>query len=549
MTGGKSIGNSNQRSFSLSGLLLVLIGGGLVIGYWNFAGLSWSWDHFDRLLLVGVVACLTLWRCYQLAAAWWWPSGWNGAGNQSRTASSGLSDESKISGSISWLGIFLVLVGIEFLITLYWRVPQGLPAAIVVILGLLCIVQGIRRIIATLLHRQFGLRPRLRFAFPKPGIVYLIVMTVLLAGSLLGRSNMMMMVFALMVGPFILNGWITFSMLRRTNVTRRIPEQVVAGEPFSVSIRFENRKLLMASTVMTVTDQIANETENLQASILFTRVPARQSKTNSYQIRLMQRGIYRFGPLQISTRFPLGLVERGLVFSRFDVILVLPRIGQLVEAWKRDRSLMAEIVDSTLPARGAFHDEFQGLRDYRPGDSPRSIHWRTSARRNELMVREFHQSRGQDLMLLIDLWIPDRLDDDDRERVELAVSFAATLCVDHMKRTRDARLEVAVSGREQSRWEHRTGSVGVNLLLEGLALVESVQSPDIHRLLADSLARCTSSMRVLILTTRRNRGDFLDAMSLAKVDNEQRSLVSNAELLVVNRQELAPFFAFPEGLC
>jgi hypothetical protein len=145
-------------------------------------------------------------------------------------------------------------------------------------------------------------------------------------------------------------------------------------------------------------------------------------------------------------------------------------------------------------------------------------------------------------MLLIDLWVPDRPGDDDRERVELAVSFAATLCVDHMRRTRDARLEVAVSGRELSRWERRTGSVGVNSLLEGLALVESGPSSDIQRLLADSSARRTSSMRVLLLTTRRNRDDFLEAMKQATVDDEQPSLVSNVEILVVSRRELEPFF-------
>ena len=42
------------------------------------------------------------------------------------------------------------------------------------------------------------------------------IMIVIFSGSLLGRSNMLMLVFSMMAGPFVVNGWITYSMLKRT---------------------------------------------------------------------------------------------------------------------------------------------------------------------------------------------------------------------------------------------------------------------------------------------------------------------------------------------
>ncbi len=61
-------------------------------------------------------------------------------------------------------------------------------------------------------------------------------MIVIFSGSLLGRSNMLMLVFSMMAGPFVVNGWITYSMLKRTAVERVVPERVMAGEPITVEL-------------------------------------------------------------------------------------------------------------------------------------------------------------------------------------------------------------------------------------------------------------------------------------------------------------------------
>ncbi len=92
---------------------------------------------------------------------------------------------------------------------------------------------------------------------------------------------------------------------------------------------------------------------------------------------------------------------------------------------------------ATENRRGQRHDrsaqqvEYHGLRDYRSGDSPRWIHWRTSARRGELMVKEFEQQNEQDLAILIDPWLPrTKASPEQREAMEQAISFAATLCLE-----------------------------------------------------------------------------------------------------------------------
>ena len=543
MSVGRSNRNGGDKSVSMGGLLAFLVGFGLLLAYWMFSDLTKNFSQWERWAFVGTTSFLSLWGLKQMTEARR-PSVRRRRLSRNDLPAANGQNESTSAWSISWAGILLIFVGAQLLLTFRLKVPPGLPAVLVAIAGCLCLILGVRRILATLLPRRYANKRQYRVALPKSGAIYLLVMTVLLVGSLLGHSNMLMLVFAMMVGPFVLNGWITFSMLRRTNLSRRIPRTMIAGESFTVEVRLKNRKLLLASTVMMVTDQIENELEQLDCKVLFARVPARSSKTDAYRVCLMQRGLYRFGPLHLATRFPLGIVERRLIFPAFDILLIYPRIGQLTDAWRRGRSMAAEVIDQRTPARGSFHDEFHGMREYRPGDNPRSIHWRTSVRRNELTIREYQQNRSQYLMLLIDLWKPKNATEADRERIELAVSFAATLAVDHMRNARDARLDVAVAGREFERWEGRCGPDGIDSLLEMLALSDSDTKPDAVALSTDAETRRSSSTRVLLLTTRPRPSDVLDAVRLSTDNGDALSSLGHVEIMPVGPRELAPYFTF-----
>ena len=352
---------------------------------------------------------------------------------------------------------------------------------------------------------------RNRVLLPKQGLVYLLIMAVLFVGSLLGRTNMLMLVFAMMTGPFVLNGWITFSMLKRMSIARRTPPRAMAGEPVSVEVELTNGKRVLSAWLMTVTDRIQNRRERLGANVVFARVPPRSRRSAPYQLRLMQRGKYTFGPIQVTTRFPLGLVERGLVFAQYDDIIIHPRLGKLSSAWKREHLLATELVHRRRLRRGVFDDEFQSIREYRWGDNPRAIHWRTSARRNEVMVREFHQSRDQDLVVLLDLWKPVPTGATERDRVELAVSLAATICVAQMRQSRDCRIALFAAGREFTRWEGYAGPVGIESLLDTLALVESSSTPDIDELAREARARSSPNTSLILISPRPQRSSAIGA--------------------------------------
>jgi uncharacterized protein (DUF58 family) len=385
---------------------------------------------------------------------------------------------------------------------------------------------------------------RHRVSLPRTGQFYLVIMILIFSGSLLGRSNMLMLVFSMMAGPFVINGWITYSMLKRTAVERVAPVRVMAGEPMTVELVLANRKRLMSCWLMSVRDTIENADEHLEPALLFARVAAGERQSGHYQARLNRRGSYRLGPARLTARFPLGIVERGLLFSLPGEILVYPRLGRLSSQWMHEHFLASDLVERRELRRGAFDDEFHRIREYRWGDNPRDIHWRSSARHNSLMVREYHQNRDLNLMVLVDLWLPSRPESQHRERQELALSLAATMCVSHMKESRDSTLHMAIAGKRVAQWDGESRMSNVDPLMDLFAVAEGAHRPDVSALLQQVASKRLRGTRIVMVTTRATGSP--ERRELEQIVSQQASHESAGplEIFEADYDRLSSIFEF-----
>jgi len=414
------------------------------------------------------------------------------------------------------------------------------------LIGVILILWGIRLIAGRFARAgsKVGRLNRNRVMLPREGMMYLLIMIVAFVASLIGRSNMLMLVFSIMAGPFIVNGWVTFSLLRRNHVRRAVPPRAMAGETISVEVTLQNRKLWFSSWLMVVRDRVGRSSEGgflgpstemgLEPTVLFASVKPRTERSACYQLRLNRRGRYQFGPLEVSTRFPLGLVERGFIIDEHGEMLVYPPIGILSSRWHRESQLAAEMVERQQTRKGMFEDEFHHLRNFRPGDSPREVHWRTSARMNELMVQEFHQSRDQGLLVLLDLWQPSRPSESDIERVELAVSFTATICMDHLRQTRGVEQVLSICGRKSTSLRYTTIGQAVESLLDTLALVEGGPADGLAQAVTEASQSMNSLVRCVLVTTRPHDADLSSQLG--------SDGLPNLEVIRANSEELAQWF-------
>lgn len=140
-----------------------------------------------------------------------------------------------------------------------------------------------------------------------------------------------------------------------------------------------------------------------------------------------ERGVVSLGPVALSVRGPWELMRRSMIYSLSDTIDVIPAVSgagkyRLAAVQQRVRTAGQRAVRR----RGAG-STFARLRDYVPGDDPRHIDWKATARHGRLVSREYAVEQGQTVVIAIDAGRMMTQLAGDRPRFEYAVNAALTL--------------------------------------------------------------------------------------------------------------------------
>lgn len=348
--------------------------------------------------------------------------------------------------------------------------------------------------------------PRRYISLTREGVYYVVVLAFIIGGAVLREVNLLVILAGMMIGPLLFSWrWAALS-LANLSVERKLPLQIAAGDPLIVDFEVRNHRRRMTSYAIVVTDMVTRiePTAIDPPSYPQTIVPVIRPETSafgSYRCLITRRGKYRFGPLQLGTRFPLGLVTSSERLESEDVLTVCPRIGRLTRKW--DQWIDADRAGSqrSSPRRGLTEGEYYGMREWRAGDSQRWIHWRTSARLNELAVRQFEEQRNGDLAVLLDLWLPASISDGALGNIEVAVSIAATAVAD-LSRRGNNKLTVAVHGHEDGQWAAPASTAFCQDVLERLAVVSGTQRDRLHDVVETLLQETPPGTRLIVFSTR-----------------------------------------------
>jgi uncharacterized protein (DUF58 family) len=269
------------------------------------------------------------------------------------------------------------------------------------------------------LRRWF--RPPRKFKLTREGKWFIGATLLLGFAAVNGGINLLFLVFGMLLCLLIANGVISEACMRRLDVARHLPYAIYAGTPFLMGIAVRNCKSRIATFSLEVEDLITGG-KPVDRRCFFLKVPAHRQQETSYRRTLTTRGLHRLTGLRLSTRFPFGLLRRSIDIDSPVDLLVYPALVPVADVALRAE--LAEIGDKQSPARSRSGD-FHGLRELRAGDDPRDIHWRTSARRGRLFVREFEEETGRSVVIVLDTAV----DESAAEAFERAVSHAASLAL------------------------------------------------------------------------------------------------------------------------
>jgi uncharacterized protein (DUF58 family) len=347
----------------------------------------------------------------------------------------------------------------------------------------------------------------------REGWYYLFVLAFVLTGAILREINLLMVLAGMMIGPLLVNWRMAVAALRNIDVRRTLPEAVHAGDVLAVQIEIANSNRRQGANAVAVDDvtrvgndvtRVGGPAEGRRVSgggVLFAHVAAGQSSSAVYRGR-PKRGLWRFGPLKVSTSFPLGFIRRTITLREQAEVIVYPKLGKLTRKFEELQNRVHSDGSRSRQRRGLTEGDFYGLRDWRSGDSQRWIHWRTSARTGKLAVRQFEERQHDDLTLIVDLWSPAEPAEEFAERVEQLLSFAATIVAEHCRRG-SSRLLLAVGGTQRAIAHGTTSPALLREALGHLALSQPSSERRLGELLSESFKQSHHRKNVLLLSTGR----------------------------------------------
>jgi uncharacterized protein (DUF58 family) len=227
-------------------------------------------------------------------------------------------------------------------------------------------------------------------------------------------NNLLYLLLGAMLGFIAVSSWLSEQVIRQLRVHRRVPRGVTVGNPLRIHYEVENRRKRVPSFAL----EIGEEGLPGKAFLPFLRVGGREVARS--ENRFIRRGVYPLEAITLSTSFPFGLFRKARDIPAGGELVIWPRTDRRIRAATPGGGRNPRVGALALGSVGP-RGEYRGLREYRPGDDPRDIHWRTTARLGRPVVREFEQNEAEVLWLCLDTRA------EPGERAEVAVEMAASL--------------------------------------------------------------------------------------------------------------------------
>jgi uncharacterized protein (DUF58 family) len=184
------------------------------------------------------------------------------------------------------------------------------------------------------------------------------------------------------------------------NAYRETPNRLSNGDENEIKIFIENRYPFTINCE--IIDEIPFEFQKRDLFFNLSIEPG-EEKLFSYNLRPVKRGEYNFGKTNIYAASPIGFVKRRFQFKGEKIVPVYPSYIQM-----KKYKLMA-ISDRLTEAgvkriRRIGHSmEFEHIKEYVRGDDYRTINWKATARKANLMVNHFEDERSQQIYSIIDI--------------------------------------------------------------------------------------------------------------------------------------------------
>jgi uncharacterized protein (DUF58 family) len=291
---------------------------------------------------------------------------------------------------------------------------------------------------------------------------------------ILGESDLLRVAVLLAVLP-LLAAWYVGRSRYKLACTRSLePGRAPVGSSARVILRLQNLSRLPTGTML-LEDRLPYALGS-RPRVVLERLGSHQASSVAYTVRADVRGRYPIGPLMVRLTDPFGLCELTRSFPSVDKLIVIPQVHPLPRV--RLAGEYAGTGESRARSVAVHGEDDAATREYRRGDDLRRVHWRSTARTGELMVRREEQPWESRATVVLDTRGYAHRGEGPTASFEWAVSSAASIAA-HLRESGYKVRLVTGSGTDIDASE----GGGEGLILDTLADVTTDPNGDISTLI------------------------------------------------------------------
>lgn len=199
---------------------------------------------------------------------------------------------------------------------------------------------------------------------------------------------------------FLVDAFLLFWYKKGVNANRLLPEKFSNSDENEVPVLLENNYPFTIQ--VKVIDEIPKQFQKRDFEYI-TSLPINESHSFNYQLRPVERGEYHFGRLITYASSPLRVLARRFYFQEDQMVAVYPSYIQMKKYEFLAMSNRLTEFGLKKIRRIGHTMEFEQIKNYISGDDIRTINWKATAKRAQLMVNQYQDEKSQPIYSVIDL--------------------------------------------------------------------------------------------------------------------------------------------------
>ncbi len=252
----------------------------------------------------------------------------------------------------------------------------------------------------------------------KEGIIFILLSFIVGFSAINTNNNLLYLIFGIMISLVVVSGIISMINLSRIDIKVVTIPDIYALTPSSLVMRLKNEKTLVPSFSLTV------QLEEAKSFLLF--LPPDSERDINIKCFFKKRGWNHLPEMSLVTKFPFGFFKKWIKIDLDESrVLVYPKINEIVI--NEDTNTDHYTGDASLVKTGQS-EELKSIRSYNPGDTKKSIDWKSTAKVNKLMVKEYSTTDSKNARIVFD---PDT---ENSRNLEHYISDKASLLVEYIRK-------------------------------------------------------------------------------------------------------------------